>query len=161
MAWYIAVPSYRTQRYSRQARGNNASAALTALADNLTLSSIRSYTRPRDATQWGLAILSAPLNCGSCRSLARHCADIIQMGSFPRPAVCRSVNDQPVREALGACAHRSPVWDLSPPIAISPAPPEPHLRDPRLDTPATSARADLMEDFVGLRRPLYGPLSRD
>ena len=40
-------------------------------------------------------------------------------------------------------------------------PPEPRFRDPRLDTVATCATADLMEDVMGLRRPLYDLQSRD
>ena len=40
-------------------------------------------------------------------------------------------------------------------------PPRPRSRDPRLDTVATSATADLIEDVMGHRRPLYDPPSRD
>ena len=40
-------------------------------------------------------------------------------------------------------------------------PPGPRFRDPRLDTVATSATADLIVDIVGLRRPLYDLQSRD
>ena len=40
-------------------------------------------------------------------------------------------------------------------------PPGRRFRRPRLDTVATRATADLMEDVMGHRRPLYDPPSRD
>ena len=82
------------------------------------------------------------------------------MGSFPWSDACRYVNEQLVRKALRAVLIGRPSGTYRRLLPFA-RPPGPRLRDPRLDAPATSAGADLIEDVMGHRRPLYGPPSRD
>lgn len=73
----------------------------------------------------------------------------IPLGSCPRPGVCRVVNDQVVRDALRAVLSGCPS-DIDIHLLPCARPPGPRLRDPRLNTVATSATADLIGGVMGL-----------